>query len=162
MVPMVRIDDRLIHGQVAVLWSKELNVNRIIVANDQIAKNDIQKASLKMATPATVRCSILAVDDAADVINDPRAENLRILVIVNNTKDARKICEQVKKIEKFDIGNYGLVGNYSGKKKLADTFYADQDDVNNLQAIIKLGIPSVYWLVPSSPPVELAKLLNTF
>lgn len=161
MVPMLRIDDRLIHGQVAVLWSKELNVNRIVVANDQIAKNDIQKVSLKMAAPPTVRCSILSVDDAISILGDPRAEKLRILVIVNRTADARRICEAVKDIEKFDIGNYGLVDG-AGKKKLRDTFYADDADIENIKAIIKLGIPSVYWLVPSSEPVALETLIQEY
>lgn len=43
MISLVRIDDRLIHGQVAVVWTKHLGVNRILVANDQIVNNDVQK-----------------------------------------------------------------------------------------------------------------------
>lgn len=43
MISLVRIDDRLIHGQVAVVWTKHLGVNRILVANDQIVNNEVQK-----------------------------------------------------------------------------------------------------------------------
>ena len=46
MIKMLRIDDRLIHGQIAVVWSKELGVDRIVVANDKVAVNDVQKATL--------------------------------------------------------------------------------------------------------------------
>lgn len=53
MIKMLRIDDRLIHGQIAVVWSKELGVDRIVVANDKVAVNDVQKATLKMAAPAS-------------------------------------------------------------------------------------------------------------
>ena len=42
MIKMLRIDDRLIHGQIAVVWSKELGVDRIVVANDKVAVNDVQ------------------------------------------------------------------------------------------------------------------------
>ncbi len=49
MISLVRIDDRLIHGQVAVVWTKHLGVNRILVANDQIVNNEVQKMSLRMA-----------------------------------------------------------------------------------------------------------------
>ena len=53
MISLVRIDDRLIHGQVAVVWTKHLGVNRILVANDQIVNNEVQKMSLRMAAPDT-------------------------------------------------------------------------------------------------------------
>ena len=54
MIKMMRVDDRLIHGQVAVMWSKELGIQRIIVASDTIAANTIQVNALKMAAPAGV------------------------------------------------------------------------------------------------------------
>ena len=58
MISMMRIDDRLIHGQVAVMWSKELGISRIIVASDAIASNEIQVSALKMAAPAGVKAAI--------------------------------------------------------------------------------------------------------
>jgi PTS system mannose-specific IIB component len=86
MISLVRIDDRLIHGQVAVVWTKHLGVNRILVANDQIVHNDVQK--IRMAAPDTAKCGIMALEDAADVLNDPRSETMKIMVIINNAADA--------------------------------------------------------------------------
>ena len=74
MIALMRIDNRLIHGQVALLWTKHLQANRIIVANDIIVKNEVQVAALKMACPATAKCSVLSVEDSIKVLNDPRAE----------------------------------------------------------------------------------------
>lgn len=88
MISLVRIDDRLIHGQVAVVWTKHLGVNRILVANDQIVNNEVQKMSLRMAAPDTVKCGIMAVKEAGEVLNDPRSEKMKIMVIVNNAADA--------------------------------------------------------------------------
>ena len=87
MISLIRIDDRLIHGQVAVVWTKHLGVNRILVANDQIVNNEVQKMSLRMAAPDTAKCAIMAVSDAGDVLNDPRSEAMKIMVIVNNAAD---------------------------------------------------------------------------
>ena len=87
MISLVRIDDRLIHGQVAVVWTKHLGVNRILVANDQIVNNEVQKMSLRMAAPDTAKCAIMAVKDAGDVLNDPRSDAMKIMVIVNNAAD---------------------------------------------------------------------------
>lgn len=160
MVKMLRIDDRLIHGQIAVVWSKELGVDRIVVANDKVVKNDVQKATLKMAAPSTIKCSILSVDDACDIFNDPRAEGMKILAIVNNTTDAKRICEKTNKIELFNVGNYGLISeNVKDKKKVGDTFYVDETDVENLKAIVDMEIPSVYQLVPTKAAKEIKDLI---
>lgn len=83
---MLRIDDRLIHGQVAVVWSKNLNVSRIIVVSDAISKNEIQKSALKMAAPENVKTFIQPVDEALKLLNDPRAAKLSILVVMNDPK----------------------------------------------------------------------------
>ena len=60
-----RIDGRLIHGQVANLWSAKLNVSRIMVVDNDVVNNDVEKSGLKLATPPGVKLSILPVDKAA-------------------------------------------------------------------------------------------------
>ena len=60
-----RIDERLIHGQVAGIWSTSLGTQRIIVANDEAASDPLQKSSLRMAAPSTMRLSVLPVETAA-------------------------------------------------------------------------------------------------
>ena len=44
-----RIDGRLIHGQVANLWSAKLNVSRIMVVDNEVVNNDVEKSGLKLA-----------------------------------------------------------------------------------------------------------------
>ena len=61
----VRIDGRLIHGQVANLWATKLNISRIMVVDDEVAGNAIEKSGLKLATPAGVKLSVLPVEKAA-------------------------------------------------------------------------------------------------
>lgn len=52
MIAQIRVDDRLIHGQVALVWTKELNTNRIIVANKHAVESDALRMTLQMGTPA--------------------------------------------------------------------------------------------------------------
>ena len=61
----IRIDERLIHGQVAAIWSKALNLTRIMVIDEDAVKNPTQKSVLKMACPAGCKLSILSVESAA-------------------------------------------------------------------------------------------------
>ena len=50
-----RVDGRLIHGQVANLWATKLNITRFLVIDDEVAQSDIDKQSLKLATPSGIR-----------------------------------------------------------------------------------------------------------
>lgn len=79
MIIQIRVDDRLIHGQIAVVWSKYFATNHLVVANDQAAKNEVQQMTLKMATPNGVKVLIRSVDDAIKVFNNPNLRLLRCL-----------------------------------------------------------------------------------
>lgn len=107
MITQVRVDDRLIHGQVAVVWTKELNAPLLVVANDEAAKNEVTQMTLKMAVPNGVKLLIRSVDDAIEVFNDPRGKDRRIFVIVNSVSDATKIAQNVENIEAVNVANTG-------------------------------------------------------
>lgn len=156
MNKMIRIDERLIHGQVAYLWTKHLNLDRILVANDSVAKNEIQKTSLVMAAGDKVKASIVEVKDAIDILNDERINNLKVLVLVNNPQDALFICQNVMGIPKVNVGNYGRVsGKIKDKKTITDNLYVENNDISLFKKIIDLNIPLEYQLVPDNTPLDL-------
>ena len=65
---LARIDDRLIHGQVVVGWAQALKANHIVVIDDDVAGNDMQKFLFRMATPDDIKLSILKINEAAEII----------------------------------------------------------------------------------------------
>lgn len=161
MITLLRIDNRLIHGQVAMVWTRHLQANRIIVANDEVAKNEVQKAALKMACPPTAKCSVLPVEDAVKVLNDPRAEKLRIFIVVNNPTDARRLVEAVPSIPLVNISNYGRLGTDEGDRiKLTDTVYATESDLEEFARIEKTGIRCQYQVVPDNAPQNVYELIQ--
>ncbi|MCW8114167.1 PTS system mannose/fructose/N-acetylgalactosamine-transporter subunit IIB [Yersinia intermedia] len=161
MISLIRIDDRLIHGQVAVVWTKHLGVNRILVANDQIVNNDVQKMSLRMAAPDTAKCAIMAVKDARDVLNDPRSDDMKILVIINNVADARCLIEQVPAINTLNVANYGrITDNLAAKTKISDTVYVTPEDIADFRAIAGRGVKVEYQVLPSHPIKNLIDMLD--
>ena len=99
MIAQLRVDDRLIHGQVALVWTKELDTPGIVVANDNAANNEMVQMTLKMATPTGKKLLIRNVDDAIKVFNNPKGAKMRIFALTNNVQDALKIAKNVKDIE---------------------------------------------------------------
>lgn len=117
MIVQLRIDDRLIHGQVALVWSKELNTPRIIVANDEASVNDTVKMTLKMATPTGIKLIVNNVNDAIELINDPRAKDLRIFGLTKNVKDALKVAKACgSNVCEVNLANAGQFDADTSKK----------------------------------------------
>lgn len=158
---MLRVDDRLIHGQVAVMWSKQLAVTRIIVANDEIAANELQASALKMAAPAGVKAAILPVEKAQGIINDPRSEGMKILTISNNPQDLRDVLKGVSERPVLNIANYGRIGgSLADKKKITETVYLTQEDIETVREIHDMGVEIIYQPLPNDPREDFMKLME--
>ena len=72
MVTMLRVDDRLLHGQVAFSWINQTNPDAILIANDGVINDEITKLAIKMAKPAGVKMAIKSLKDGIDLINNPK------------------------------------------------------------------------------------------
>lgn len=91
--------------------------------------------SLRMAAPDTAKCAIMAVKDAGDILNDPRSEAMKIMVIVNNAADARRLVEQADGIKTLNVANFGrITDNLAAKKRISDTVYVTPEDVADFHA----------------------------
>ena len=67
----IRIDDRLLHGQVVAFWSNSLQISRVMVINDEVANDELQKTFLRMVAPANIRTSILGKETAVkNILNE--------------------------------------------------------------------------------------------
>ncbi|EZP94478.1 MULTISPECIES: PTS system mannose/fructose/N-acetylgalactosamine-transporter subunit IIB, partial [Enterococcus] len=101
----VRIDGRLIHGQVANLWATKLNISRIMVVDDEVAQNDIEKSGLKLATPAGVKLSVLPIEKAAKNILAGKYDSQRVLIVARKPDRLLKLIELGVPIKEINVGN---------------------------------------------------------
>lgn len=162
MIKLLRLDERLIHGQIAIKWSRHTGVDRIVVVNDEAANSQIIQRSLMMAAPATVKVAIKSVNAGIKLLQDSRCKNLKILVIVSNPNDLLSIVQNVKDIQTINIGNYGRIapkqGNESRKTYRAN-LYAYDSEVKVLEEVIETGIECVYQTTPEDNPEKLRNVL---
>src|SRR6201989_37520 len=108
MIKLTRIDDRLVHGQVAFTWTPALGVNCLIVANDKVAKDEFMKMTLGLAKPAGAKLLIKGLKDAATFLNDERSKNMKVLLLVNSVKDAGEMAALVPEIKTINFGGLRL------------------------------------------------------
>lgn len=160
---MLRLDERLIHGQVATKWSRVLGVNRIVVADDEAAESDVMQKSLMMAAPNTCKVAIVGMDKALSFVNDPRADALSILVIVSNPENLLRMAREAKGIQQVNIGNYGRIAPKHGdepRKGYSKNLYVYEGEANMLRSVVATGLPCSVQTIPDDAPQSLEKMLG--
>lgn len=160
MIESLRVDDRLIHGQVALVWSKQYSINHIVVANDNAANDSVQQATLRMATPSGIKLLIKDMDSAIKLLNNPKGEHTKIFVLTNTVKDALKIANECKWIREINIANVGRFDKSKDKKMLNSCLLLNEEEQTALGELIKKEIPVIHWVIPSDKKVSVKKLLD--
>lgn len=150
-ITALRVDDRLIHGQVAMTWTKRLAVQGIVVANDEAANDNTQKMALKMAVPGGIKSLIKPVDEAIRILNNPKASRMRILVLTRTVKDALKIRQSVGEIGFLNVGNTGRFDgiDVSEKLVLTPTIMLTKAEQQALKELVALDPKACMQQVPN-------------
>ncbi len=163
MIVMVRLDERMIHGQVAIKWSRHTGVDRIVVANDEAAANPLIQKSLMMAAPSTAKTAIKDVNSAIELLKDPKAALHKIMIIVSTPEDLLQVATEVPGIPLINVGNYGRVASKvdgDSRKPYRKNLYAYDEEVSTLKRVMKTGIKCNYQTIPDDVPETLEKVLN--
>lgn len=162
MIAQLRVDDRLIHGQVALVWTKELDTPGIVVANDNAASNEMVQMTLKMATPTGKKLLIRSVDDAIKVFNNPKGKGMRMFALTNNVTDALKIAQNVSDIDGINVANVGRFADKSEGEthQVGSTLMLSDKELSALKELTKLDVPVFQQVVPSNPKSSIASMLK--
>ncbi|RBQ03102.1 PTS sugar transporter subunit IIB [Pedobacter miscanthi] len=146
MIKLTRIDDRLVHGQVAFTWTPSLGIDCILVANDKVVKDEFQKMTLNLAKPSGIKLLIKSVADAAVFLNDERSKALKILVLINNVKDAGTLVALVPEITSINLGG---LRSKDGSKLISKAFAVNGDDIEIIRNLLEKGIELEVRQVPT-------------
>jgi N-acetylgalactosamine PTS system EIIB component len=149
---LTRVDNRLIHGQVGMTWANHLGANLIIVANDEVAEDEVQQDLMDMAVSSLAETRYFTLQKTIDVIN--LAGNWQhIFLVVKTPQDALKLVENGVPIKVLNIGNMHF---QEGKKQITSTISVDENDKATFRRLLELGVKVELRKVPDDPilPVE--------
>ncbi len=153
----VRIDERLIHGQVAALWTNKLGITRIVVVNNEIIKDQIQKMALKMATPVGVKLSILSVDTAVNNLKINKYEKDKILLITKGPKEIFEVISKGIDIKEINVGNMSAK---AGSKLVKSSISVNKEDIEYFNKISQLGVRITAQMVPTEEKINFMNLIK--
>lgn len=153
-IVLVRIDNRLIHGQVATQWTSSVGANLILVANDEVATNKMRQGLMDMAAPSGVATRYFSIQKTIDVIHKA-APRQHIFIIVESPEDALRLVKGGVPVKKLNIGNMHMS---EGKRQVATTVAVDDADVAAFRELKELGVELQIQRVPSIPTESPDKL----
>lgn len=154
----VRIDERLIHGQVAGIWAPSLHTQRIIVINDEAAADSLQKSSLRMAAPTSMRLSVLPVESAAKNIRSGKYGKQRLFLVFKNPTDVLRYLKAGGKLTHVNVGNMSYK---EGSKDITKSIKVLDEEIDVFESIAAMDINVTAQLVPNDPVVDfMDKLRN--
>ncbi|CAM3222779.1 PTS system mannose/fructose/N-acetylgalactosamine-transporter subunit IIB [Streptococcus pluranimalium] len=152
-----RIDGRLIHGQVANLWTTKLNISRIMVVDNDIVNNDLEKTGLKLATPAGVKLSILTEEKAATNILEGRYDSQRLLIVARRPDRFLSLIEKGVTIPELNVGN---MSQSSETRSVTRSVNVVDEDIVAFDAIQGHGTKIIHQMVPNDSAQDFMSLLN--
>ena len=155
-IVLARIDDRLIHGQVATIWSKYTKCQRIIVCNDDVTKDSIRKTLLEQATPPGIKSSVVGIDEAIRVYNNPKYQEDRVLFLFTNPTDVVRMVEGGVAIKSVNIGGMSFK---QGKKQITRVVSVDDTDIKAFKKLNEKGIELEIRKISSDSKVDLMSKL---
>ncbi|WP_248921919.1 PTS galactosamine transporter subunit IIB [Olsenella intestinalis] len=153
---LTRIDNRLIHGQVATQWTSSIGANLLLVANDEVAGNKMRQNLMNMAAPQGVATRYFSIQKTIDVIHKA-APRQHIFIIVETPEDALRLIRGGVPIKKLNVGNMHMS---DGKRQVATSVAVDDEDVAAFHAIQDAGVELQIQRVPSIPEEDVSKLFK--
>ncbi|OCN04522.1 hypothetical protein A4S06_02605 [Erysipelotrichaceae bacterium MTC7] len=154
MITITRIDERLIHGQVAFAWTTAYKVDVVMVVDNEVSKDDFQKSLLEMACPAGLKC--LVVDDEKAVKFLERNENKRFFIVV---KEPGVLVKMMNNGVAFDSINVGGIYFKEGRRQLSKTVYVDDAMIEDFKKLDANGVALDIRTTPSDSSEDLMKLI---
>lgn len=154
----MRIDNRLIHGQVTVTWGTAINTNRLIVTNDQVARDPIQKMLLPQAARG-IPTSVLSIDDTLQYVNSEQGQKERIFVLAKLPKDALRLLEGGLEAKEINVGNQAPTPG-TKFKMVTHSIAVTADDAVIYRAIAAKGYKLTSKMLPTDRTTDFLEALQ--
>lgn len=157
MIKLLRVDDRLLHGQVAFSWVRNLKIHTIVIADDRIVYDEFSKMILGLSKPSGIVLKIMGVQEAVEFLKEESYSSMNVMAIVNSVQNARFILEE---LEQLDSLNLGALRIHLNAEQVSEEVALDEGEIKICQQIIKQGKKVVVQCRYDDEPIDLALWLN--
>ena len=157
MIVLIRVDERLIHGEIVYSWKNAVRYNALVVISDEAASNEMRKTALRIGCPQDVKVAIRSTEDGIKMLNDPRMEKYRTMVLCEDTITARKVYEGIKERPEFNVG---YMKPETGRQELTKGVHVTKEEAEAIETVRNMGVQINLQRVPSAPATNYEKAIE--
>jgi len=160
-VALVRVDNRLVHGQVLEAWLPALDAHGILVADDEAAGNVLARSAMTLAIPPGIRFEVVRLQAAAELLRPGGrgAQAARTLVLLRDVRDAVTLHEAGVPLPQLNLGN---VHFKAGRRQVSPSVFLDAEELSALETLGQTGTQVEVRAVPTEAPLRLPQLKARF
>lgn len=154
---LVRLDERLIHGQVAIAWTRVTGADQLIVISDEAANDEMQKVLLEMAVPSGTKLLILTVKEAVDKFKQEQIPGTKVILVFKKPEDILKMVQEGVDIPVLNIG-----GMYyrPERKQYRKALCLSEEDIQILNKLYALGVKLEYQVAPMNNKEDVLNIIK--
>ncbi|MBL1226232.1 mannose/fructose/sorbose PTS transporter subunit IIB [Enterococcus sp. BWR-S5] len=156
-IKLARIDDRLIHGQVATVWAKEAGAERIIVVSKEVNEDTIRKTLVKQAAPPGIKVNIVDVEKAVKVFNNPKYASDTVFYLFTNPTEVLELVQAGVPLESINIGGMQF---RTGKTQITKAISVNDQDIQAFKQLKEQGVVLDCRVVATDSRIDFEAKLN--
>lgn len=142
---LVRIDDRLIHGQVVAVWCKHKNFKRIIILDDGVAKDSFMQQVLRLAAPPGIQVEAMEVEANIELLNAlPNKES--VMLLMKTPQTAKRLFDAGLQFSALNIGGMGMM---QGRKNVYRNISMSDEEKSMLKELSDKGVKIALYILPN-------------
>ena len=158
-IELVRIDDRLIHGQIATTWINDYNIEQVLIVDDNVVQDKMQQSVISMTAPANVKVKVFGVDSFIGIYKKNPIKR-RTMIVLTNSIDAYRLLAGGVQIDYLNVGGMRFL---DGRTKIARAVSVTPEEREAFKKIIEMGIDVRIQMIPRDEIVEMKNVIdNTY
>ena len=155
-VVLVRVDDRLIHGQVVVGWGQALGATHLVLVDDTVSANAWERDLYRMGVPPDMAVEFASVDEAARRIAEWDGSRRRTILVLNDVAAAVRLCRMAPQVKRVNLGG---VHQAPGRRQRLPYVFMTDAEACDLQTLSARGVEVTAQDVPTARAVPIGDLL---
>lgn len=156
MIKMLRVDYRLLHGQVAFSWTSMLGADCLLLVSNTVRDNPLRMQTLKLAKPEGVKVVVKNLEDAIEALQSDVTEKYQLFIICETIELAAEVAKAAK-IKSINLGNVPFV---EGKKQISKSVFLDKEEEAKLKEMLEDGLELYIQMVPAEKKINCQTILG--
>ena len=152
---LVRLDDRLIHGQVVVGWGRALAANHVVLVDDRVRASDWEQDLFRLGMPAEVSLAFVSVDEAVQQVSEWVSSHRRTVVVMGDVDTLVRLADRAPAIHEVNLGG---VHRKPGRRELLPSLFLSPEEEHALRGLAGRGLRVSAQDVPTAHAVSLGDL----